>query len=242
MPSLGETFKERRRQLGLTLAQAETETRIRARSLEALEDGNYAALPAPGYVRGYVTSYAKFLELDPIQMLGMYRAETGNARQHRIVPPDEAVKPRSELHAIPWQTAAVVVGIVAVLVLVVWGVSTLTHRSSSVQPIPPQSGTTQTSGASGAGSPQVNSISAPPFTVRVAVSPNGASSLKVTIDGKPAYSGTLAGGQSKQFQASKTAKIVVGTPSVVAVTKDGTPVKIVASGGTGTVTLTAGAQ
>jgi cytoskeletal protein RodZ len=34
-----------------SLADAEADTRIRARLLEALEKGNYEALPSPAYVR-----------------------------------------------------------------------------------------------------------------------------------------------------------------------------------------------
>lgn len=229
MPSLGETLKERRVQLGITLQQAEADTKIRARSLGDLEEGNYANLPSPGYVRGYVTSYAKYLELDPMQMIAMYRAETGNARPHRIVPPDEAVKPRADLHAIPWRGALLVVGAIVLVALLIWGISLFNRRPAPVPPIPTQT-TTGTGGAQ---------LTTAPFTLNVAVAQNGASAVKVTVDGKVAYQGTLTGGQSQQFQVTSSASVSAGTPSVVTVTRDGQPVHLKVTNGHGTVTLTA---
>ena len=67
MGQLGETLRDRRLALGITLETAEEDTKIRGRLLEALEQGDYARLPDPGYVRGYVSSYSRYLELDPIQ-------------------------------------------------------------------------------------------------------------------------------------------------------------------------------
>jgi cytoskeletal protein RodZ len=65
MSTLGEILKAQRTSLGLSLEQAESATRVRGRLLEALENDDLERLPAPGYVKGYVWSYAKYLELDP---------------------------------------------------------------------------------------------------------------------------------------------------------------------------------
>ena len=113
MGQLGDTLRERRTTLGISLEQAEESTRIRGKLLAALEAGDYARLPNPGYVRGYVSSYAKFLELDPVPLLAMYRSETGAGRYHDInLVDDEAVAPRGEQHAVPWKA-----GLIAVLVV-----------------------------------------------------------------------------------------------------------------------------
>src|SRR5450759_3528064 len=116
MGQLGDTLKERRVALGMSLATAEEDTKIRARLLEALETGEYNRLPNPGYVRGYVSSYARYLELDPVPLLAMYRAETGSGRFHDINLPDETVAPRNEQHAVPWRAGMIAFAIVAVLV------------------------------------------------------------------------------------------------------------------------------
>lgn len=247
MPGLGETLKERRRELGLSLSQAEDDTRIRRRWLELLEAGEYEALPDPGYVRGYVTSYAKYLELDPQAMLSMYHAETGKGRFHRIAPPDEAIRPRHEVHIVPWRTALVAFGVIALIALVVWGVVTFTRGEQTPPPIqtPPAASDAQAGAENQSAQPSdspaaaVKPISAPPFTLRVKVSNDGASWVKVTVDGKTAYEGTLTGGQSKEFQVTKAAVVKIGKPSATTVTKDGEPVAVKNSGGFGLATVKA---
>lgn len=57
-------LREARAQAGLSLSDAERDTRINRVYLEAIEDGRFADLPAPVYARGFVRSYAKYLGLD----------------------------------------------------------------------------------------------------------------------------------------------------------------------------------
>ena len=58
---------------------------------QALEDGDYDQLPNPAYVRGYITSYAHWLELDPAPLLTMYRAESGAVGPTAALPRRETV-------------------------------------------------------------------------------------------------------------------------------------------------------
>ncbi len=61
----GEWLQQRREELGISLEQAEAETRIRMRSLKALESGDVDALPDPVVGRGFLRNYATYLGLDP---------------------------------------------------------------------------------------------------------------------------------------------------------------------------------
>jgi len=62
---LGEWLRRRREELGISLEQAEADTRIRLRYLEALESEEYDALPDPVVGRGFLRNYATYLGLDP---------------------------------------------------------------------------------------------------------------------------------------------------------------------------------
>lgn len=62
---LGEWLQKRREELGISLEQAEADTRIRVRSLKALESGDIDALPDPVVGRGFLRNYAAYLGLDP---------------------------------------------------------------------------------------------------------------------------------------------------------------------------------
>ena len=257
MGQLGDTLKERRNTLGISLEQAEESTKIRAKLLGALEEGSYDRLPNPGYVRGYISSYARYLELDTVPLLAMYRAETGAGRFHDINLPDEAVSPREQQNALPWKAVTAVVVALAVISLGIWMVTRLVHGPPSPPPIPttsteatstnstgastaPSSTGSATDSVGSAGSSTTQKPAAfPPFTVRIAVSSSGASWIKATVDGLSAYVGSLTGGQTKEFQVTRTAVITIGKPSEVTVYRDGKKVPIPNSGSIPTITLKA---
>src|SRR5579859_464602 len=81
---LGHELREAREARELTLEQAEEQTRIRIKFLDALEQGNYAALPTEVQARGFLRNYARFLGLDTDIILDKYdAARTGRRRRRR---------------------------------------------------------------------------------------------------------------------------------------------------------------
>jgi len=249
MGKLGDTLRERRIALGITLTQAEHGTRIRARLIEALEEGEYARLPNPGYVRGYISSYARFLNLDPLPLLALYKSETGAGRFHELNLPqtDEAVAPTGQQHAMPVRGAVIVVLVIALLSLSIWAVARIWRGPEPTPPEPAEVGQSvvETSpGDAGGSAPAATQAARPastlePFTLQVIVAKDGASWVKVTIDGKKAYAGTLTGGQGKRFEVAKSATVLVGKPSSVTILRNGKRVKIPPSDDTPTVVLKA---
>ncbi len=244
MSRLGDTLRERRTTLGFSVEQVQEATRIRAGLIVALESGDWAKLPNPGYVRGYISSYARFLELDPMPLLAMYKAESGAGRFHELNLPhtDEAVAPSGQQHAVPVRTAIVAAVVIALISVSVWAVTRIWRGPEPTLPEPaPLTETTPTADTSAT---SVKKAPAPavkyrPFTLEVAVDQNGASWVKVTVDGNKAYEGTLTGGQAKRFEVTKSATVLVGQPSAVTILRDGKPVDVPPSKGTPKVTLTA---
>ena len=70
MGQIGNTLREARLRLGLSLTDAQKATKIRARYLEALEQERFRVLPDAVYARGFLRAYAELLELDPEPLLG----------------------------------------------------------------------------------------------------------------------------------------------------------------------------
>ncbi len=66
---IGETLRQHRELLGLSLEDAERHTHLRTHYLEALEAGNLRGLPSPVQGRGMLNNYAQFLGLDPEPLL-----------------------------------------------------------------------------------------------------------------------------------------------------------------------------
>jgi len=76
--SLGEFLRETRTQLTLDLEAVAEETKISPKNLRAIEEGNFTALPAEVFTRGFYILYAKCLSLDPEEVLAMYEKEKQN--------------------------------------------------------------------------------------------------------------------------------------------------------------------
>lgn len=75
--SLGQYLKRTRITLGYDIPQMVAETRISTSNLTAIEDDDYASLPADAFCRGFYAIYAKALGLDAEEIVGRYRAERG---------------------------------------------------------------------------------------------------------------------------------------------------------------------
>lgn len=84
--NFGQTLKSARTKRGYTIEQAESQTKICAKYLVALEENNYTQLPADAYNIGFVRSYAKFLGLNQEKAVILYREE--RSRAHFAAPAD----------------------------------------------------------------------------------------------------------------------------------------------------------
>jgi len=73
---LGDILRAEREKRGLTLKDIEQETSIRSIYIEAIENGNYKALPGAVYARGFVRNYAQLLELNADELVQMFKDET----------------------------------------------------------------------------------------------------------------------------------------------------------------------
>jgi cytoskeletal protein RodZ len=61
---IGNSLREARVRRGIDFAEAELATKIRGKYLRALEDEQFALLPAQTYVKGFLRTYAEYLGLD----------------------------------------------------------------------------------------------------------------------------------------------------------------------------------
>jgi transcriptional regulator with XRE-family HTH domain len=69
----GDSLRQARQQLGLSVHDVAQKTRISGRWIEALEAAQLEGLPAPVFVSGYLRSYAKAVGLDGNLLLVRYR-------------------------------------------------------------------------------------------------------------------------------------------------------------------------
>lgn len=73
--TLGEKLTKFRSEARLSIADAAKATKIQAKYIEFLERGQYGKLPADVYVRGYLRSYARYLNIDESMLVRLYDQE-----------------------------------------------------------------------------------------------------------------------------------------------------------------------
>jgi cytoskeletal protein RodZ len=137
-PPVGETLQAARERKGVDLYRAERDTKIRLRYLSALEDGDYAELPAPVYTKGFLRNYAIYLGLEPDDILDRWRDEMEQQRTATrvavIPPPMPIVEPGGRrLHLTPTMIVAGLVGLVVLLFVGYIGIQLL--RFAAVTPL-----------------------------------------------------------------------------------------------------------
>lgn len=115
-PGLPQRLYTARERKGVDLYRAERDTKIRARYLDALERGDWKALPGAVYTKGFLRNYALYLGLDPEDVLRQWRRERGDIRETEpIAVPRPIAAPRQGLTFSPgiiW-AALLTIGVLA---------------------------------------------------------------------------------------------------------------------------------
>lgn len=72
MKSLGSHFKRKREEEGYTIDEVADATNIASRHIEAIEEHDFSQFPADVYAKGFIRSYANFLDLDAQSLVMEY--------------------------------------------------------------------------------------------------------------------------------------------------------------------------
>ena len=79
---LGDTLRGERATLGKSIIEVQNELKIKAAYISAIENCDPSAFDTPGFVAGYVRSYARYLNLDPDDVFKKFCLESGFATVH----------------------------------------------------------------------------------------------------------------------------------------------------------------
>ncbi len=96
---LGDLMRGERATLGKSLLDVQRELRIKAAYIAAIENCDPSAFDTPGFIAGYVRSYARYLGMDPDEAYAIFCRESGFAVAHGMS--DEASVVRKALRAAP---------------------------------------------------------------------------------------------------------------------------------------------
>lgn len=111
----GQRLHEERVKRGLSLEDVSKATRIRLSYLLAIEKGEYEKLPSSIYAQGFVRNYAKHLNLNEEEILGLFRREFNEEKIFRVLPEGLDRKEEFPIHGAKIQNTLTIVISLAVI-------------------------------------------------------------------------------------------------------------------------------
>lgn len=129
---VGDKLRAARTSVGLDLSDVATKTRIPQRHLEAIESGDYSALPSITYAVGFVKAYARTVGADEVELAKCLRAELGQDSESRYAQLDDDIADPARVPPrwLAWGAAIIVVLIAAGYG--VWRSGALESRPSAI--------------------------------------------------------------------------------------------------------------
>ena len=89
---LGDVMRGERATMGKSLLDVQRELRIKASYIAAIENCDPDAFDTPGFIAGYVRSYARYLDMDPDRAFAGFCAESGFSVAHGMSAEASVVK------------------------------------------------------------------------------------------------------------------------------------------------------
>lgn len=124
MLSIGESLRDARIAKGISLEQAEEDTKIRKRYLQALEEGDYSILPGMVYAKGFLRNYANYLGLNQDEIMIEYKLLHTPIRENGSRPNiEEAIHKRRANNRVNRKAyfVTVVIAVIAILTFALYG-------------------------------------------------------------------------------------------------------------------------
>jgi cytoskeletal protein RodZ len=229
-PSIGPKLRKARIDRSLSIEETAWRTRIRPDLLRALEDERFDVIGQQSLVRRNLSSYARFLGMDPTEVVEEFTSLQAEPEPSSIEELDrknrEAPKPKRP----KWLIAAVASGVALAVAAGVGALGGQTERpAAKTSSAPPRAlAPSQTPSPRALG--PVSPAQARVTLVVVAIAPT---LVSIQADGAQTFDGTLAAGESRTFRARSTIDIVAADGGTVRLTLNG--VDLGAPGSSGTV-------
>jgi hypothetical protein len=232
MGSLGETLRQARLDRGVSLADAEDETHIRLKYLEALEAEDFGVLPALVYTRGFIRTYARYLGLDPESTLDLY-APARVREERSLLRPATPQLTASRPISIRIFVAVAGVILAGLLLAYLWSqYDSFVESLSQVDGSPTRvaAGPARTAAqASPVASPTPGVLALPSPSptpergVVVDIRVTERTWLEVWVDGASQLQTTLQGGSVRSFSGNQSVRMRVGNAAAVQAIVNGQP-------------------
>ncbi len=238
MPSVGAQLTQARTERRLSLQEATKATKIQVWALEALERDELHTTMSPVYAKAFLTTYAKFLRLDPAPLIAqLLPAPTGSGQ-----PTPEAASNRAPLWLAdrfewggPWirRIGSLGLGLAVFLVLMnrhprQWLPHRIAHQEASLSVIHKQELLAST--------PPIPLE--PLHPLELAIIARQPTWISVKADGNLITQQKLAAGAQEAWKAHRRFDVVIGAPAKVEVLLNGQSISPLAIAHRGRLSIT----
>lgn len=218
---IGDALRQAREEQGRSLEEAARDTRVRGDYLRALEGEEFGVFGGDVYAKGFLSSYARYLKLDPTPLLETYRRQvqqddsydTAALRSSAATAPPRDPLPRW----VSWGVIAVVVLAGALALANVVG-----GRSPEPAAEPTEGVTSPTATPTEAATATPTPTPTPAFDgVNVELVYEGDSWSHVEVDGETVLEGVVEAGETATYEGEENVFVWLGNAGAVNVVFNG---------------------
>ncbi|HET7537896.1 MAG TPA: RodZ domain-containing protein [Candidatus Didemnitutus sp.] len=222
MQTIGERLEEARKRKGISVREAAEITKIRSDYLQKFESNTFELDLPPLYIRGFIRTYARYLDLEPDRIVAEFdsaiagegrssrresrevygRVEFGETAGGGSASPAAPARPAMD-QAMLLKYGLLGGGALVAIVVIILLINVLTSRSANKSAPPTAQPPTQ------AEAQQI----APPADTTQTVTFTGIATSRLKVvqdpDGKVLFNASLAGGETRSFRKTGTLLITV---------------------------------
>jgi len=204
MESLGKYLKKERETKKISLREVSKNIKVREPFLRAVEEDRLDLLPSPTYAKGFLSAYARYLGLDPNEVILRYE----NFLKGELITPLEALPGKKML----WNKKYLwLIGGVIVAGLVVVYFLFFQPSQRPIEPVPPKA-EVQKPAPSPPPTPRAEKPSGPEEKTVLSLQLKAAERTWVSlqVDSQPGKEITLQPGEGISYRAMKQIQLIVG--------------------------------
>lgn len=227
--SFGNWLRRQRELREISLREIADVTKISIRYLEALEQDRFDVLPAPVFAKGFLREYARYVGLDPDEVVNSYLTAQAS------IEPDEIPEVRGSQmrHGKLERTSGLLLTVAVVVLLgIVGALAYYMQRSQAeAEPDPPPIAAPPLPVQSSPPVDEVISAPAPSAPLIVTLDFTGECWVEAVIDDDRQISELHVAGEALRLEAQQRVVLTLGDPGVVIVEANGESFPIAAPAG-----------
>lgn len=242
---LGDILREEREKQNLTVKDVEMGTSIRALYISAIEENNYDVLPGEVYLKGFIKTYAGFLNLNGSEMVDLYKKQQSDLKKDNDILVEEIAnepkfekQPLQEFNTLekPKFKKNLLIGFATVVVVVGGGIAYFGFGLDSEQvdkklPVAEKQVSVKTEKTT----EKVDKIETNNIKqmkgVAITAKYTGDCWTQIEADNKTIYEGTAKNGDVLSWQADNNIVVRVGNAGAVEINHNGKNMGILGSSG-----------